>query len=273
MPKLTIKEIMEDDEGYIYSIARRELIPFIREKICSSDNDFLADAKFIINTIEDVHPYFITDFYNYKEYKKARNCFLEKCKSTSLVDFKFHVLQYCKVLSDGHMSIMPSGNYELDIDFEYANNVLYLKGTKIRVLKIGEIITENILKKVDEYIYFENLSDRELCISVYLKEKIFLEYIGCKVIDNQIEILTDVKLEHNQFINKAINENFNRNISSYTIKSDVIDDIFYIDFQKCKVNNQLNIVVDNIKNAISTGINLQNRYVDIGRVSNYLAIA
>ena len=255
MPKLTIKEIMEDDEGYIYSIVREELIPFKKEKINSSDNDFLADAKFIVNTIEDVHPYFITDFYDYEEYKKARDNFLGKCKNTSLVDFKFQILQYCKVLSDGHMSIMPSGNYELNIDFEYVNNVLYLKGTKIRALKIGEIETEKILKKVDEYVYFENLSDRELSISVYLKEKLFLEYIGCKVIDNKIEILTDVKLEHCQFIHKEIIENFNGNISNYTIKSDMIDDIFYIDFQECKVNNQLNIVVDNIKNAINMGIN------------------
>lgn len=257
MSKLTIKEIIEDDEGYIYSIIRKDLIPFEKEKIYISNNDYLADAKFIVNTIEDVHPYFITEFYNFKEYKKTRNNFLEKCKDTSLVDFKFQILKYFKVLSDGHMSVMPAGNYELNINFEYINNILYLKGTEISILKIGGIKIEKILKKVYEYFYFENLSNRELYISEYLREKLFLEYIGCAIVDNNIEILTDVKLEHCRFINKEIKYqigDIDEKIFDYTIKSTMIDDIFYIDYKECRINNELNIVVNSIKNAINMGI-------------------
>ena len=258
MTKLTIREIMEYDEGYIYSILRENLIPFKKEEINISDNDYSADAKFIVNTIEDVHPYFLTEYYNFKEYKKTRDYFLKKCKNTSLFNFKLQILKYFKVLSDGHMSIMQPDNYELNNDFEYVNNTLYFKSTKIKILKIGEIGIRKILKKIDEYFYFENFSNKELYIPEYLKGKLFLEYIGCKVIDNKIEILTDIKLEYCEFINKesknSIN-NYTRNISNYTIKSDMIDDIFYIDFQECKINNQLNIVIENIKNAISNGIN------------------
>ncbi|WP_278246079.1 hypothetical protein [Clostridium hydrogeniformans] len=43
MYKLTIKETMKYDDAVMYSIRRKSLIPFEKEKINSSDNDYLAD--------------------------------------------------------------------------------------------------------------------------------------------------------------------------------------------------------------------------------------
>lgn len=255
---LKFKELMEEDEGYIYSIKRKELIPFKKEIIKSYDNDYFADAKFIVNTIEDVHPYFLTEFYNLKEYIEARETFLEKCKNTSLIDFKFRMLQYFKILSDGHMSVMPLGNYELNIEFDYINNFLYLKGTQVKVSKIGGIEIKKILKKIDNYFYFENLSNKELYIAKYLREKLFLEYIGCTVLDNKIEILTETNSVIYEFINKEIKnlvDDYDISLANYTIKSNIINNtLFYIDFKECIVNNELYTVANNIKQAISNGI-------------------
>ena len=248
MFKLRFKDIFEYNEGSIYSVNKKDLIPFNKEVIRFSDNNYLADTKYIINTIEDMHPYFISDYYDPEKYAKYRKNFLQ-CKKICPKGFIFEMLKYFKVLMDGHMSVMPLGNYELDINIDYNNNKLYFKNSNIILFEIGGISSDYLLEKVYEYFYFENKSSKELYIPEYVKNKIFLEYLGCNIVNNEISITTSDGLKTYSFVNKRYIPNKN------VINSSIIGNVLYIDYRSCVLNNEFKNIINKIKTSIKNDIN------------------
>lgn len=260
MKILTMNDIFSCEEGYLYSIPRNELIPFEREIIRDTDNDFYADAKYIVNTIENIHPYFISEYYNFNEYKIQRKDFINNSKKANLEIFEFYIKiqKYFRTLCDGHMLFLPLNNLRLPINIKLSKNRSILIDNNIHIYEIGKKDIKEIIASIKELIYFENESEMEYLMPLYLKNKCILEYMGCQILDNEVEIqfCTGEKIYHfKNILSDEIQSKTDSKLSSYTIEDYLIDDILYLDYRECKVDNELKYVANNIREFIKLGIN------------------
>ena len=153
--------------------------------------DFLSDAEYIVNIVEDVHPAFtlreITD-----RYYLVRDEFLDKAADTRLTqtDFLLATQKYLAILQDGHMGLgLISSSHFIAADFTSREGKLYYNSNEI--LRIGDVPIDEIKAVVREYYFAENQVGWDLFYAVYVRQWEILRMAGVTFSgSNRITVVT-----------------------------------------------------------------------------------
>jgi len=230
---------------------------------------FAADALYLVQTIEQVHPIFVIDGYLPENYEAIRDEFLLYAQGDiTRQEFIFASWRYITALRDGHMTGLQllsspqetlSGDL-LSLSWLVQDDNLYLQeqdGYLAKVLEIGSVSPHDVFALVDYYVYSENPVDRNRILALHSRYSGFIELAGGAISDNT----TVITVEDNGEV-RTITANFdflqqraeeNDNEPEFIIRYEFIDDIFFIDFRMFVPDDGIDETIYAIERAIENG--------------------
>ena len=123
-----------------------------------------------------------------------------------------------------------------------------------RITHIGGVPVNRIFDTVQTWHVAENHSARDKNNSMWALNDEVLKLAGANIESHLAEVTIDnngaAYKKNVEFVNKDIYEYY---YYTYDIKSDIINDIFYIDMNTCDVNQNLEAQVEELKKAIREG--------------------
>ena len=223
-----------------------------------------AEALYLVELIETVHPIFIIEGMLPDNYDAVRAEFLSYAAGPiNRIDFAFAIQRYFTVLQDGHMArrIIMTGDF-LDINFFSHSHRLFIHGgqySRAEVLYIGGAPVYDILNQVDRHYFAENDIDRRWLHALHSRDSAILRMAGAEV-GSQVEMT----LLHNDeqititayFSHKSASEagGYIWN-PEYIIRYEIIGDVFYISLREFRFHHPYHRqTVEAIENAIASGI-------------------
>jgi len=227
----------------------------------AQDPAYLIDAYNLISVVEKTHPAFalgdIRDDYE----QKKREFINSITKDTSKDEFILLVRKYLTVLQDGHTGVQSDTNKRfLDVSCRADGNELLILNedgslSKGRITHIGGVPVKQIFETVQAYYVAENDAAKDLNNSMWALNDEVLNLAGCDISSDSAEITLDqngtISKKNIKFAVKNIYESYNY---SYDIKSEIMNDIFYIDMNVCDDNKNLKAQIKKLKKAIKNGI-------------------
>ena len=228
--------------------------------------DFSSDARLLVQTIEDTHPIFIIDGMLSADYATIRDEYL-RITSDIMTEtgFIFATRKYIKVLCDGHMITFGRGwGAELDYfenDLIFRNGSLYLKDELAdnELLAIGGVPIAQILALIDEYTYFENEAEKYRQYAIQARERDLLALAGANMSEDSVELSlrstngSESKKEISFKKSSYFVELSNRVQYEYIIRTEMMDDVMYIDLRSFTLDKSIDETAEAIKEQISKG--------------------
>lgn len=224
-----------------------------------------SDVNEMIEIMEKTHPFFILEGETEK-YKEAKAKFLvETNKSMSKEDFRISVCKYLSSIEDGHTRVSWEDMWWLNVNWKYINGKLVIldgnnKATDEVITKINKVDIQKIFKTINELFPAENDAAVSENYAIYSRSKEVLTYSG---VDCSKGISLTVSNKNSKENIKVI---FLKNIQPYPqsneISSRKIDDnTIYVKLGSCQLNDALDKVLENLKQAINSGT--KNVIIDV----------
>ena len=229
--------------------------------------NYSSDALLLVETVEAVHPIFITDGLFPGNYSDVRQVFLDETSQPLTKDeFTLAVQKYMIVLRDGHMgSWLRDKSRFLRISWTSVDGKLYLNdenglaGT-IEVTAIGGVLMSEVFDTISVYNYFENDVDRNFQYEVFSRDEVILSLAGAQIENGSTTISLfdsvsgEVSSQEKTFLLASL-----WGIIGYTdlrspVSSSLKDDVLYIEVQTFRDNILFDETVSIIEDAISDGV-------------------
>ncbi len=223
-----------------------------------------SDAEDMIEIMESTHPTFLEG--ETEKYKEAKTRFLNETNRNMTVDeFKFSVSRYLSSIQDGHTRLRWKETKYLDVNWKYLDDKLILfdennKPTNKIVTKINGVDTHKITDIVKELFPAENYVAESMNYDFYSKSEEILKYSGVDCTNDMVLTVMNENLEEyikTKFYNWENNYSIDYEISSKKIE----DNITYIKLGICELNEELNKVAEDLKQAVDDGI--ENVIIDV----------
>jgi len=158
-----------------------------------------ADALYLVQMIERVHPIFIVEGYLPDDYAAVRDAFLEVAQNTtSRQEFVFAAYRYVTTLQDGHMTgfnlfgIAGITSGLLDVQWEVEDGRLWLIDetgrTETEVTEIGGVSPAQIFAVVDIYVFAENEVYRLWNYALYTRYGAMIELAGGALLGDRVAL-------------------------------------------------------------------------------------
>ena len=223
-----------------------------------------ADVEQMIEIMESTHPIFLEG--ETEKYKEAKDRFVHETNRNMTVDeFRFSVSRYLSSIQDGHTGLSWREMKFLDINWRYLDGQLILfddnnKSTSKIVTKINGVDIHNIINTVKELFPAENYVAESINYSIYSKSEEVLEYSGVDCTKDIVVTVMSGTSEED--IQTKLHYRDNIYPMDYEISSQKIDDnTIYVKFEICELNEDLNKVTEDLKQAIDAGI--ENVIIDV----------
>jgi hypothetical protein len=234
---------------------------------------YAADALYLVQMIENIHPIFIIDGWLPDDYEAIRDEFLAYTKNDiTEKEFTFAANKYINTLRDGHMN----NGFIIEIDDGVWMPVL-LKGGRFselltahegrlflsdenqgldnaEVISIGGIMTAQIFPTINTYFYAENEIDRQRNYTVFSRYADVIERAGGEISNGVIQLYVHHNGEYTMLesivdLPTASSAAGNEFIINY----EMIGDIFLIDLRAFNDGDHITEAVNAIKQAVSNG--------------------
>lgn len=223
-----------------------------------------ADAEKMINIMESTHPIFLEG--ETEKYKKAKEKFLnETNKDMTTAELQLSVSRYLSSIQDGHTRIFFGEDKYLNVNWRYLKGDLVLldknnKPTNKVVKKINGVEIDKVKGTIKDLFPAENYAAEDMDNAYYSKGKMVLINSGVDCSKDMFLTVKDEAGEENikvEFYNAKNSENRSYEISSKKIN----DKTIYVKLETCEVNEDLNKVVENLKQAVNN--NIKNVILDV----------
>jgi len=237
-----------------------------------------ADALYLVQMAEQVHPIFIIENRLPDDYVAVRNEFLEVAQNvTTRQEFVLAAYRYIMTLQDGHISGfnlfgglhgggMTSGL--LDIQWEVQNGRLWLVDnnghTNIEVVQIGGIPPAQIFAVTDAHIFAENEVYRIWNHALYARYGTMIKVAGGEISNDQViltisengEISTmEAELEALDIRTEPFSVSAIAATYDYIVRHEMLyDDIFFIDLRLLYLDDSIEETARYIEQAIEKGV-------------------
>jgi len=235
-----------------------------------------ADALYLVQMAEQVHPIFIMDGYLPNNYEIVRDEFLNAAQNaTSRQEFILAAYRYIMTLQDGHISGfnlfgglgsngMTSGL--IAVDWEVRNEHLWIvdDSTDVEVIAIGGIPTAEVFAVIDAHVFAENEVYRLWNHALYARYGTMIEAAGGEVLGDRIiltlnengEITTmEAVLEMPEARTEPFSVSAIAATYDFIVRHEMLDDnIFFIDLQIFYLDNSIEETAQYIEQAIENGI-------------------
>ena len=234
-----------------------------------------ADALYLVQMIERVHPIFIVEGYLPDDYTAIRDEFLAVAQNTtSRQEFVFAAYRYVTTLQDGHMTgfnLFGRGGMtggHLEVEWEVYDGRLWLIDNGIRkdieVTAIGGVSPEQIFAVVDTYVFAENEVYRMWNYSTYARYGTMIEIAGGEILDGKATLtlsengdistmivdLEVLEVRTEPFSMEAIAAAY-----EFIVRHEMLDDdIFLIDLRLFFLDDSINETANHIEQAIEDGV-------------------
>ncbi len=218
------------------------------------------DAEALSVTLEQTHPLFLNEPYP-AEYLEAKETFMKTAaEADSISDFKIAVSRYLTSLHDGHTTIPENlfGYTFLDIACFPVGNDLFLtdkdeKITDKTITKIGGVAVTGIFEIIDGIYPAENSTARDLKhrMSTNL---VLLKLAGCTVGSSETVLtVKDGRKTSEVYVGYTDGAVWSPYSEGPSISCEMRNGYYYIDFNKCEVNEELENVAASLSKAIDAG--------------------
>jgi len=260
-------------------LSQLEFTPYIPSDEALSG--FAADASFLVQTVEQVHPIFIIEGMLPEEYEDMRDTFLAYSKNYDITkeNFVFAAKRYLTTLRDGHASAgaglfayrddegwlqRMELSYLLDIEFEARNNSLFLRDeegnpTYIEVYYIGGIPINRVFDIISRYNFSENEVDLNRNRAIFSRYGALLERAGAENIDDNFIItindeneIFDIKIPLNASLRYLLRNS--AVAAGFIARYELFDDVLLIDLRMMELGDEVNKVISATRNAMNDGI-------------------
>ena len=220
------------------------------------------DAEYLVKTIEDTHPCFVLDAVP-EGYETAKEEYLEAVKGVgSEVEFYFASMRFTAVFNDGHTSLSMLGagmTKVLEMNHVWQDGSQWLTNesdviTGEKIISMGGVSIDEIWSSYREILPMENDSAYNFYDEMILMDSL-LNYVG---VDTSADKLTVIVEKDGQQYEKnfgyyPFEEFIAAQNSITTISYEMIDDVFYIDMNRCVVDDNLNVVCAALEEAVANG--------------------
>lgn len=222
-------------------------------------DSYKQDAQTLISYVEEIHPIFLLDEVP-SDYEDEKQHYLEASKGNlSPEEFKLLTKKYLSSLKDAHTSCQfGKGHFFLDLDCTFIDDSLLVldennQPTHKKITEIGGLSIDDLLQASDTYFVAENETSRIHNYSSSLLGMSFLKCIGCDIHQNQVDVTFDengsLSTEVIPFIDSETT------VTTNTISSKWIDDIYYIDMNTCIFEgDEFDHEMKALKEAVNNGL-------------------
>ena len=235
---------------------------------------FAADALYMVEMFERVHPIFIVEGMLSEDYEAVRAEFLAYAQEDiTLREFAFAAMRYVTVLRDGHMSgfnlfqVRASSYFGdfLDVFWTLEYGRLFLldedmERTYVEVIEIGGVALPQVFAAIDLHVFAENEIYREWNHSFYSRHGAILEKAGAKITEDLVEFtlnangVTDTKDVSINFVQRMEEESLWGTGPDFIIRHELKNDVFFIDLRMFINGDHITETVSYIEQAIDNGI-------------------
>ena len=236
------------------------------EPVRSPEADlYKADAEYLVALVEETHPCFALDDVS-AEYAPAKEKLLAECEYAADQDaFARLCQQYLVSLRDAHTTLFDTGLPSTGSRFERLNltglvegDTFYLTGsagnlTGETLVAVSDIPVADLFSIVDAHYVAENRAARERNLGYYSLAEYFMAMAGIDIL-NPIYVTKEKDgVQETELIDRT-DEPISREASFIADCKILQDDVFYVDFNKCKQCPQLDDVCAKLEKAVAGGI-------------------
>ena len=258
--------------------AEQEPSPEITEATTETENIYLADALFLLQTVEDVHPIFVfaRGALLPEDYDEVRENFLtEAAKAESLADFALAAQRFLVVLRDGHMG--GGFNVIVDVDgsrqralifrflqtnFVYSDGRLLLASDRtMEVVAIGGVPVADVFYQIDRHFFAENASDRRFQRQSQAGHEGMLVLAGAEIYTEGLDTFVDLILTDGENGKTVYPMRFGElgirygtaPVTDNIIYHEMIGDVFYIRLTRFTDGDHITEVAAQVQQAVAEG--------------------
>jgi hypothetical protein len=200
-------------------------------------SDFSADAAYLVELIEAVHPIFILEGRLPDYYDALRAEFLAyTAQPISRNAFVLAIRRYFTTLHDLHASIWPqTASTFITEPFIFRDGRLFLLyEPDVEILAIGGVDIADIFYQIDRHVFHENEAHRAVTYRLQARNIIYLHMAGAEIYYYTARIRPPA--------------------ANFIVRHRMIDDVFFIDLRTCTDGPHMYPVVEAIEQAIADGI-------------------
>jgi len=239
---------------------------------------FAADALYLVQKVERVHPIFIIEGFLPENYAAIRDAFIDEAKNfTTLSEFVLAAYRYVATLQDGHMTgfnlFAPSYRVRtypgmLQVDWGVQDGRLFLYDedgrTGAEVISIGGAPIALVWEMIDEHFFHENAIYRDWNLARYSRYSAMIELAGGKIEDGKTAISFesyDGTGETELYFEMPQPGAVFTTLEDWAAEMDFIirdemigDDIFFIDLRTFVLGDHIDETAARIEQAIENGL-------------------
>ena len=219
------------------------------------------DALYLVEQVEDIHPCFVLDDVP-ENYEASKEAYLNTVKNCDEAEFNLATRRYVSSLRDGHSTVGLKGlaSKALDLNSIYLDGTLWLLDendylTETHILSIDGVPAEDIFAVVEELFPIENESGYVM----YHYHAMFdgvLKEAGVDVSEDSVNVVFEKNgQEYNESVSFTdIQTVLSQLIHQTTVSHSIMDDIFYIDLNKCVVDDNLRSTIVVLDEVLQNGM-------------------
>lgn len=233
----------------------------VTENTETESSVYEKDALYLVEQVEDIHPCFVLDDIP-ENYETAKEAYLNTAKNCDETEFNLATRRYVSSLRDGHSTVGLKGlaSKALDLNSIYLDGTLWLLDendylTETRILSIDGVPAEDIFAVVEELFPIENESGYVM----YRYHAMFdgvLKEADVNVSQDSVNVVFEKNgQEYNESVSFTdVQTVLSKLIHQTTVSHSIMDDIFYIDLNKCVVDDNLRKTISALDEALQNGM-------------------
>lgn len=225
---------------------------------------YYSDAAYLVETVEDTHPFFVLEPEKLDDYEAVKNRYLEAIhEDMSINSFCIETQKYLASFGDAHMGAgLKALTMYLEIDWIAIDGELYLVENGIisneTVLEIEGIAIENVMECVEQCYAAENDSALQNNYTLHCRQKEMIELAANKVYGTmpvQVRLLTS----KGRVIPCSFQLHDIRALRSSVLDGnpyhvEMLGDVLYIDVRRMDEGYALDAAVATIKEHVQAGV-------------------
>ena len=221
--------------------------------ITAESAQYLADAEFLVETIESTHPAFALDAVP-EAYETAKAALLKVAAdpAATLADFAWAAQAYTTTLEDGHTRIDLFGGTpqkRVDLDW-YADRERLLLTDGREVAKVGGLSVKELFAAVDRYVPAENQSARDKNHGDWAKLQSLLAYVGVQLSADYGSVTVTLADGAEQTVAFVLPK---QERDTGIISAKELGDVLYVDFNQCVPGGEVDAVSARLAQAVKDG--------------------
>lgn len=214
------------------------------------------DRDFAIACMENTHPYFILEE-DQGTYELAKQEYINVATGEMTVrDFQAATAEYICFFQDGHTRLRWNEEEYVDLRSTYQDGKTYVvengEVTDVYIKEFGGIEVPTIYEAIDKMFPAENEMAQAINRHNYVDGKIFLDFIGAEIINNQISVaFSDGTEGVYNFYNPSESSGSQEEYEGNSWYMD--GEIFVVDFNVCVDDDELKAIASELSKNVKEG--------------------